>query len=80
MMYGVMGVEMEDMSAADWAEITDATCQILRLRLFMRNAQFSHPVSDQRMKEILAGKIEPIAFDYAHAERFLSAPHGVAAH
>lgn len=79
MMHGVMGVEMDDMSAADWAEITDATCQILRLRLFMRNAQFSHPVSDRRMKEILAGEIEPIAFDYAHAERFLSAPHGAAA-
>ncbi|HKT17380.1 MAG TPA: hypothetical protein VJR47_05010 [Stellaceae bacterium] len=73
MMYGVLGVDGQDMAAADWDEITDATCQILRLRLFMRNAQFSHPVPDQRMKEIFAGKIEPIAFDYARAEQYLAA-------
>jgi hypothetical protein len=80
MMYGVVGVEIDDMREGDWAELTDATLQILRLRLFMRNAQFSHPVSDRRMKEILAGEIEPVAFDYARAESFLNAPHGAAAH
>jgi hypothetical protein len=68
------------MSHADWDELTEVTCQILRLRLFMRNAQFSHPVSDARMKEILAGKIEPIAFDYARAETYISTPHAEAAH
>ena len=73
MMYGVIGTDGGNMTAGDWSELTDATCQILRLRLFMRNAQFSHPVSDQRMNEILAGKIEPIAFDYARAEEYLAA-------
>jgi hypothetical protein len=71
MMHGVVGVAMDAMTPADWAELTEVTCAILRLRLHMRNAQFSHPVSDERMKEILAGKIEPIAFDYARAETFL---------
>jgi hypothetical protein len=80
MMYGVIGVEMDDMTAGDWAELTDATCEILKLRLFMRNAQFSHPVSDARMKEILAGKIEPMAFDYARAETYISTPHAEAVH
>jgi hypothetical protein len=32
------------------------------------------------MKEILAGKIEPIAFDYARAETYISTPHAEAAH
>ena len=73
MMYGVLGVDGHDMKAADWDELTDLTCQILRLRLHMRNAQFSHPVSEQRLKEIFAGKIEPIAFDYARAESYLAA-------
>jgi hypothetical protein len=80
MMYGVIGVEMDDMTGADWEELTEVTCQILRLRLFMRNAQFSHPVSDARMKEILAGKIEPIAFDYARAETYITTPHAEAVH
>jgi hypothetical protein len=80
MMYGVIGVDMNDMSAGDWSEVTDATCEILRLRLDMRNAQFSHPVAAPRMKEILAGKIEPIAFDFARAETYLNEGHGAAVH
>jgi len=80
MMWGVVGVEMDDMTAGDWAELTELTCEILRLRLHMRNAQFSHPLSQQRIKEIFAGKIEPIAFDYARAESFMTAAHGEAVH
>jgi hypothetical protein len=80
MMYGVVGMEMDDLTAGDWAELTDVTCQILRLRLHMRNAQFSHPLSQQRIAEIFAGKIEPIAFDYARAESFMTAAHGEAVH
>jgi hypothetical protein len=55
------------------------TCEILKLRLYMRNAQFSHPLSDARMAEIIAGKIEPIAFDYARAEIYLQSAHADAA-
>lgn len=79
MMYGVMGVEMDVLTGADWKELTEVTCEILRLRLFMRNAQFSHPVSDGRMKEILAGKIKPIEFDYARAETYMHSGHADAA-
>ena len=68
MMWGILGTDVDDLAANDWKELTEITCEILRLRLFMRNAQFSHPVSDDRMKEILAGKIKPIEFDYAKAE------------
>jgi hypothetical protein len=78
MMWGIIGVEEGGMTAGDWAELTDLTVEQLRLRLFMRNAQFSHPLSDARLNEILAGKIEPIAFDYQKAETYLHADHAAA--
>jgi hypothetical protein len=33
----------------------------------MRNEQFGAPLAEARIQEIYAGKIEPIAFDYARA-------------
>ena len=78
MMAGVIGVDEEGLSEAEWKELTELTVEQLKLRLAMRNAQFSHPVSDARVTEILAGKIEPIKFDYARAESFL-AEHAAAA-
>ncbi|HEY1505147.1 MAG TPA: hypothetical protein VGF92_12655, partial [Stellaceae bacterium] len=79
MMYGIAGMEIDDLSAADWDELVAVTCEILELRLYMRNAQFSHPLSDKRIKEIVAGEIEPIAFDYDRAETYLQAAHPEAA-
>lgn len=78
MMWGVIGVEIDELTAGDWRELTEVTCEILRLRLSMRNSQFSHPVSDARMKEIFAGKIAPIEFDYARAETYLTAKRAAA--
>lgn len=33
----------------------------------MRNEQFSFPVSEVRLKDLLAGRCPPIAFDYERA-------------
>ncbi|HJN61039.1 MAG TPA: hypothetical protein QF630_08350 [Alphaproteobacteria bacterium] len=50
------------------AELTTAQmCQ----RIHMRNGQFGYPVGEARLAEILAGDIEPVAFDYAKAETLL---------
>jgi hypothetical protein len=74
MMHGVVGIEgVHDLTPGDWRELTEVTSEILRLRLYMRNAQFSQPLSDARIAEIVAGKIEPIAFDYQRAETYLQA-------
>jgi hypothetical protein len=62
-----------------WDELIDVTCQTPKLRLTMRNAQFSHPLTDKRIAEIVAGQIEPIAFDYERAETYLEAAHAAAA-
>ena len=79
MMWGILGTDTDDLSAAEWKELTEITCEILRLRLHMRNTQFSHPVPESRMKEIFAGKIKPIEFDYQKAETYLQAGHAAAA-
>ena len=80
MMWGLLGTDIGDLTEGEWNELVEITCEILRLRLYMRNAQFSHPVPDFRIKEILAGKIKPIEFDYAKAETYLNAGHeGLAA-
>ena len=78
MMSGIVGIDAEGLSDGDWAELTRLTVEQLRLRLFMRNSQFSHPLSDERIKEILAGKIEPIRFDVRKAEAYMEA-HAAAA-
>jgi hypothetical protein len=77
MMWGVLGIDEEGLSAADWAQMTELTTEQLRLRLYMRNAQFTHPLTDARIKEIIAGKIEPVSFDFAKAETYMG--HGAAA-
>jgi hypothetical protein len=79
MMHGVVGIDDAGLTKGDWDELAELTLEQLRLRIYMRNAEFSHPVSDQRIKEILDGKIEPIEFDYARAEAYLAEAHGIAA-
>ncbi len=79
MMHGIVGIDDLDLTQGDWAELTEMTMAQLRLRIRMRNAEFSHPVPEARIAEILDGKIEPVAFDYRRAESFLAEAHGVAA-
>ncbi|MGH7089252.1 MAG: hypothetical protein ACREFQ_10150 [Stellaceae bacterium] len=72
MMRGVIGIDEEGLSESEWEQMAQLTTEQLRMRILMRNAQFSHPLSDERVSEILAGKIEPIAFDFARAETYLA--------
>jgi hypothetical protein len=65
------------LSKSDWDAMTELTTEQLRLRLYMRNAQFTHPLSDARIREIIAGKIEPVQFDFKKAETYMG--HGAAA-
>lgn len=78
MMWGIVGAELDDLTPAEWKDLVEITCEILRLRLHMRNAQFSHPVAELRLKEIFAGKIKPIEFDYAKAESYMEAHQAAA--
>jgi hypothetical protein len=44
------------------------TRKILLQRIYMRNEQFSYPLSDDRVRAIDAGKVEPMVFDYTELE------------
>lgn len=73
MLLGIIGVDQEGLSDADWALLADLTTEQLQYRIRMRNAQFGFPVPEARIAELVAGKAEPLPFDYAHAERLRAA-------
>lgn len=64
---GILGLDESVPANYDWDLLTELSVELQQLRLPMRNAQFSYPVSEQRMSEILDGKIEPVAFDFDRA-------------
>ena len=67
MLKGIAGLNEGGLSEADWGLLTELTVKQMRYRIPMRNAQFSHPLSERRVEEILAGQIEPLSFDYERA-------------
>ena len=67
MLKGIVALDDEKLEPEDWALLEQMTAEQMRARIRMRNAQFASPVSDDRIAEILAGRVEPIAFDYERA-------------
>lgn len=67
MLEGIAGLDDGGMTEAEWARMESLVAALLRTRIGMRNAQFSNPLSAERVAAIGAGAIEPIAFDYAKA-------------
>jgi hypothetical protein len=61
---GFIWLSEQDLSPAEWDEIAAMTRKILQQRIHMRNEQFSYPLSDERIRAIDAGEIEPMEFDY----------------
>ena len=64
---GVVGIDAEGLSAADWTLLAEISVEQLKRRTVMRNAQFSYPLAEKRLNELLAGKAHPLALDYAKA-------------
>ena len=64
---GIVGLDMENMSVTDWELITELSVDLAGMRIDMRNAQFSFPLSADRIAEIKSGDIEPINFDFQKA-------------
>jgi hypothetical protein len=67
MLKGVVGLDGEGLSDAEWQALADMSVAQLRLRIRMRNAQFGLPLPEARVQEIFAGACAPIAFDYDKA-------------
>jgi len=72
MLLGIIETDSEQLTDEDWDTLERFTTAQMRQRVLMRNAQFSHPVSDERMQDLLAGKAQPVVFDFGYAEQLLS--------
>jgi hypothetical protein len=68
MLRGILNLDEESLSPADWQRLREMTREQMQARIRMRNAQFSYPLSEVRIQEIFAGRITPVAFDYQRAQ------------
>jgi hypothetical protein len=68
MLKGIVGLDGEALSDADWQTLGAISVAQLKLRIRMRNAQFGFPLSEARVQQIFAGACPPIAFDYEKAK------------
>ena len=73
MLGGIVGLDAEPLSDADYALMTDLVVEQLRARIRMRNSEFSYPLSEARVEAIYRGEIEPEPFDFAKAEASMAA-------
>jgi hypothetical protein len=67
MLAGVAGIVEENLPEADWRLLEKLLARQLEQRIRMRNAQFSRPLSEERVQAILRGEIKPLEFDYRRA-------------
>ena len=61
---GFIGLAREQLTRKAWDEIGAMSRKILLARIHMRNEQFGFPLPAARIREIEAGRIEPMRFDY----------------
>ncbi len=73
MLKGIVGLDAEGLSSAEWATLERMALEQLRGRIRMRNAQFGKPLSGPVLERALGGRCAPIAFDYAKAGTRLAA-------
>jgi hypothetical protein len=72
MLLGIIETDSDQLSKSDWQTLEGYTVEQMKKRIIMRNAQFSKPVDDDRMRALLAGQAEPITFDFEHAAQLLN--------
>ena len=72
MLLGILETDNDQLSDPDWETLEQYTVAQMKKRIIMRNAQFSNPVSESRMNELLAGQAKPIVFDFEYASQLLN--------
>jgi hypothetical protein len=65
---GFIGLAKQTLAPVAWDEVAAMTRKILLQRIHMRNEQFGYPLSEGRIREIDAGNIQPMEFDYTGLE------------
>lgn len=68
MLSGIAGIAEEGLADADWKLLETLLAEQLKQRIRMRNAQFSFPLSEERVQAIYRGNIQPLQFDYERAQ------------
>jgi len=71
MLLGIIESDDSSLSDSDWDTLIQYTIEQMKSRILMRNAQFSYPVTGQRLEELLAGRAEPVHFDFRVAQQLL---------
>jgi len=64
MLGGIAGIAGEGLGENDWQLLESLLVEQLRQRIRMRNAQFSLPLSEERVLAIYRGEIRPLEFDF----------------
>ena len=72
MLEGIAGLDQEGWRADEFELMGALVTDQLRHRVQMRNAEFSFPLSEERVQAIFAGDIAPEPFDFAAAEARLA--------
>lgn len=72
MLLGIAETDHEKLSDVQWQTLKGFTVEQSKKRILMRNAQFSFPVSESRVEEMLNGKAEPVNFDFVYAEQLMN--------
>jgi hypothetical protein len=72
MLKGIAGLDTEALSAAEWRLLETMSVAQLKARILMRNAQFGHPLTGNRLADALSGRCAPLAFDYERAGEALA--------
>jgi hypothetical protein len=70
MLLGITEQDDAELTETDWDTLVEFTNAQMKARIVMRNAQFSHPVGEARMKALLHGDAQPVNFDFATARSF----------
>jgi hypothetical protein len=74
MLAGIAGIADEKLGDSDWRLLEQLATEQLRQR--MRNAQFSLPLPEERVQQILRGEIRPLEFDFERARLGATAQPG----
>jgi len=67
MLLGIIDADDGVLSPTDWETLARYTVEQMKSRILMRNAQFSRPVSEDRLAALLAGEAMPEKFDFDYA-------------
>ena len=59
MLEGIAGLDREGRSAEDFSQMKNLVVEQSLHRILMRNAEFSLPLTEERVQEILQGEIDP---------------------